>query len=127
MMAAGSFRFAAMAMGRREDRQTPMWLAGPELACETGAHRRVRLRGRDNIRKRYLAHVAALNLGLVMRTLFGHGTPAAGGRRRARDTHRGAVDRPREDHGLWRAPRWHAPPAPDHASPRRPTGREPRS
>ena len=45
------------------------------LACETGAHRRVRLRGRDNVRKRYLAHIAALNLGLVMRTLFGHGTP----------------------------------------------------
>lgn len=45
------------------------------LACETGAHRRVRLRGRDNVRKRYLAHIAALNLGLVMRTLFGNGTP----------------------------------------------------
>jgi transposase len=45
------------------------------LACETGAHRRVRLRGRGNVRKRYLAHLAALNLGLVMRTLFGHGTP----------------------------------------------------
>jgi len=45
------------------------------LACETGAHRRVRLRGRDNVRKRYIAHIAALNLGLVMRTLFGHGTP----------------------------------------------------
>ena len=45
------------------------------LACETGAHRRVRLRGRDNVRKRYLAHIAALNLGLVMRALFGHGTP----------------------------------------------------
>ncbi len=45
------------------------------LACETGAHRRVRLRGRENVRKRYLVHLAALNLGLVMRTLFGHGTP----------------------------------------------------
>jgi hypothetical protein len=45
------------------------------LACETGAHRRLRLRGRDNARKRYIAHVAALNLGLVMRTLFGYGTP----------------------------------------------------
>jgi transposase len=45
------------------------------LACETGAHRRVRLRGRENVRKRYMAHVAALNLGLVMRTLFGYGTP----------------------------------------------------
>ena len=44
-------------------------------ACETGAHRRLRLRGRDNARKRYIAHVAALNLGLVMRTLFGYGTP----------------------------------------------------
>jgi hypothetical protein len=45
------------------------------LACETGAHRRVRLRGRDNARKRYIAHLAALNLGLVMRSLFGRGTP----------------------------------------------------
>ncbi len=45
------------------------------LACETGAHRRLRLRGRDNARKRYIAHAAALNLGLVMRTLFGFGTP----------------------------------------------------
>lgn len=45
------------------------------LACETGAQRRVRLRGRENVRKRYLAHVAAVNLGLVMRAAFGHGTP----------------------------------------------------
>jgi len=44
-------------------------------ACETGAHRRVRLRGRENARKRYLVHAAALNLGLVMRTAFGYGTP----------------------------------------------------
>ncbi|MEO6419776.1 MAG: transposase [Polyangiaceae bacterium] len=44
-------------------------------ACETGAHRRLRLRGRENARKRYLVHAAALNLGLVMRTAFGHGTP----------------------------------------------------
>ena len=27
------------------------------------------------MRKRYVAHVAALNLGLVMRTAFGYGTP----------------------------------------------------
>jgi transposase len=39
------------------------------------AQRRLRLRGRDNARKRYIAHAAALNLGLVMRTLFGFGTP----------------------------------------------------
>ena len=45
------------------------------LACETGAHRRVRLRGKENVKKRYVAHIAALNLGLVMRAVFGHGTP----------------------------------------------------
>lgn len=45
------------------------------FACETGAHRRTRLRGHDNMRKRYIAHIAALNLGLVMRKLIGHGTP----------------------------------------------------
>ena len=44
-------------------------------ACETGGHRRVRLRGRENVRKRYLLQVAAVNLGLVMRAIFGRGTP----------------------------------------------------
>jgi transposase len=44
-------------------------------ACETGAMRRVRVRGRENVRKRYLAHVAALNLGLVLRQMLGAGTP----------------------------------------------------
>lgn len=44
-------------------------------ACETGGHRRVRLRGRANVRERYLGHVAAMNLGLVLRSLFGSGTP----------------------------------------------------
>jgi len=42
---------------------------------ESGAMRRVRLRGCANIAKRYLVHVAACNLGLLMRTLFGKGTP----------------------------------------------------
>lgn len=36
--------------------------------------RRIHLRGHGNIRKRLLAHAAALNLGL-MRTLCGVGTP----------------------------------------------------
>jgi transposase len=45
------------------------------FTCESGAHRRVRLRGRDNVRKRYVLHTAAVNLGLIMRTLYGHGTP----------------------------------------------------
>ncbi len=43
--------------------------------CETGQHRRVRLRGEANVRKRYLVHAAAYNLSLVMRVLFNAGTP----------------------------------------------------
>ena len=42
---------------------------------ETGGMRRVHLRGRDNIVKRVLVHAGAFNLGLVMRNLFGAGTP----------------------------------------------------
>ncbi len=42
---------------------------------ETGGMRRTWLRGRANILKRYLVHVAAFNLGLVMRQMFGAGTP----------------------------------------------------
>jgi transposase len=42
---------------------------------ESGAMRRVFLRLRDNILKRYLVHVAAFNLSLVMRALIGVGTP----------------------------------------------------
>ena len=37
--------------------------------------RRVYLRGHDNIRKRLLVHAGGLNLGLLMRNLFGVGTP----------------------------------------------------
>jgi len=42
---------------------------------ESGAMRRVFLRLRDNILKRYLVHVAAFNLSLVMRAILGVGTP----------------------------------------------------
>jgi len=42
---------------------------------ETGGMRRAHLRGRENILKRYLVHVAAFNLSLVMRLLIGFGTP----------------------------------------------------
>lgn len=42
---------------------------------DTGGHRRTRLRGKENVRKRYLIQVAAMNLGIAMRHLFGHGTP----------------------------------------------------
>lgn len=44
-------------------------------AYETGRMRRVYLRGRENVLKRVLLHVGALNLSLVMRRLFGKGTP----------------------------------------------------
>ena len=42
---------------------------------ETGGLRRVHLRRHPNILKRRLVHVAAFNLGLVMRQLLGQGTP----------------------------------------------------
>ena len=37
--------------------------------------RRTGLRGRENVHKRYLIHVAGHNLGLLMRLLIGAGTP----------------------------------------------------
>ena len=42
---------------------------------ETGGMRRVHLRGRENILKRFLVHYAALNLALILRQKFGQGTP----------------------------------------------------
>ena len=42
---------------------------------ETGGLRRVHVRGHEDIRKRMLIHVAAFNLGLLMRRRFGVGTP----------------------------------------------------
>jgi transposase len=42
---------------------------------ETGAMRRVYLRGRENILKRLLIHAAGFNLALVMRQRFAAGTP----------------------------------------------------
>jgi transposase len=42
---------------------------------ETGGMRRTHLRGHDNILKRLLVHAAGFNLGLIMRTQFGFGTP----------------------------------------------------
>jgi transposase len=42
---------------------------------ETGGMRRLHLRHHDNILKRLLIHAGARNLGLVMRRIFGVGTP----------------------------------------------------
>jgi hypothetical protein len=43
--------------------------------CETGEARRCWLQGMVKVTKRYLLQVAARNLGLIMRKLFGMGTP----------------------------------------------------
>jgi transposase len=42
---------------------------------DRGGMRRTWLRGRENIHKRYLIHVVGFNLGILMRALFGCGTP----------------------------------------------------
>jgi len=43
--------------------------------CGTGGARRSWLRGLENVQKRYLITLAARNLGLLMRVLFGVGSP----------------------------------------------------
>ena len=42
---------------------------------DRGGMRRVHLRGRENILKRLVVHSGAANLGLLMRKMFGKGTP----------------------------------------------------
>ena len=64
------------ARGRRLLRQRGERLERPcAHLYETGRMRRVHLRGHENIRKRLLVHAGGLNLGLLMRTRFGVGTP----------------------------------------------------
>ncbi len=48
---------------------------GFALVLDRGGLRRAWLRGRENLHKRYLVHVAGHNLGLIMRLLVGAGTP----------------------------------------------------
>ena len=48
---------------------------GFALILDRGGMRRAWLRGRENLHKRYLIHVAGYNLGLIMRLLIGAGTP----------------------------------------------------
>ncbi len=43
--------------------------------CETGDGRRTWLRGLEKVTKRYLIQAAARNLGVILRKLFGMGTP----------------------------------------------------
>ncbi len=62
--------------GRRLMRLRGELVERPFAHClETGGMRRTWLRGRENILKRYLVHIAAFNLGIVMRKMFGAGTP----------------------------------------------------
>src|SRR4029453_15323749 len=42
---------------------------------DRGGMRRTWLRGRENVHKRYLIHVAGHNIGILMRLLVGAGTP----------------------------------------------------
>ena len=46
-----------------------------EHLYDRGGMRRVHLRGRENILKRLVVHAGAANLGLLMRKIFGAGTP----------------------------------------------------
>ena len=48
---------------------------GFALILDRGGMRRAWLRGRENVHKRYLIHVAGCNLGLILRLLTGVGTP----------------------------------------------------
>jgi len=48
---------------------------GFALILDRGGLRRAWLRGRENVHKRYLIHVAGYNLGLILRLLSGAGTP----------------------------------------------------
>jgi transposase len=62
--------------GKRLMRRRGELLERPNaLLYETGGMRRTHLRGHSNILKRLLVHVSGCNLGLLMRTLFGVGTP----------------------------------------------------
>jgi transposase len=64
------------ARGKRLMRRRGELLEGPFAHLyQTGGMRRVHLHGHENILKRILLHAGALNLGLLMRTLFGIGTP----------------------------------------------------
>ncbi len=57
-------------------RRRGLMLERPFAHCyETGRMRRVHLRGRENILKRLLIHIAGYNLSLVLRSMTGKGTP----------------------------------------------------
>ena len=61
--------------GKLQRRRTEVTERTFAHACETGDGRRSWLRGIDEVRKRHLVLIAALNLGVIMRKAFGVGTP----------------------------------------------------
>ncbi len=62
--------------GRALQRRRSEFLERPNAHLyETGGLRRLHVRGHANVLKRLLVHVGGFNLGLLMRTLFGVGTP----------------------------------------------------
>jgi len=64
------------ARGRRLPRRRSEYLERPNAHLyETGGMRRTHLRGHANVLKRLLIHVGGFNLGLLMRSVFGVGTP----------------------------------------------------
>src|SRR5688572_4328644 len=64
------------ARGRALQRRRSERLERPNAHLyETGGMRRTHLRGHDNILKRLFVHCSGFNLGLLMRTLIGVGTP----------------------------------------------------
>jgi len=69
---------ARLGTGKGRDgarRRTELAERSFQHALDRGGMRRTWLRGRENVQKRYLLHVAGFNLGLLMRRLLGHGTP----------------------------------------------------
>jgi hypothetical protein len=64
------------ARGRALQRRRSERLERPNAHLyETGRMRRTHLRGHANILKRLFVHIGGFNLGLLMRTLIGVGTP----------------------------------------------------
>jgi len=72
----GNRRRVAGARGRRLMRRRGQFVERSFAhVYDTGGMRRTHLRGHQNILKRLLVHAGAFNLGLLMRTAFGRGTP----------------------------------------------------
>ena len=69
-------RHLRSARGQRlQKRRAELVERGFAHTYDTGGMRRVHLRGRGNILKRLLIHIAGFNLSLIMRQLLGTGTP----------------------------------------------------